>query len=44
MKRCSWPTNDLAIKYHDEEWGAPLHDDRGLYEFLIVRVSQADLS
>ena len=44
MKRCSWPTNDLAIKYHDEEWGTPLHDDRGLFEFLLLEGAQAGLS
>src|SRR5215470_7351425 len=44
MKRCNWPSNDLAIKYHDEEWGAPLHDDRGLFEFLILEGAQAGLS
>ena len=44
MKRCSWPTNDLAIRYHDEEWGVPLHDDRGLFEFLILEGAQAGLS
>jgi len=44
MKRCSWPTNDLAIKYHDEEWGSPLHDDRRLFEFLILEGAQAGLS
>lgn len=44
MKRCSWPTNELAIRYHDEEWGVPLHDDRGLFEFLILEGAQAGLS
>ncbi len=44
MKRCTWPTNDLAIRYHDEEWGTPLHDDRGLFEFLILEGAQAGLS
>jgi len=44
MKRCSWPTNDLAIKYHDEEWGTPLHDDQRLFEFLILEGAQAGLS
>ncbi|MFL6467606.1 MAG: DNA-3-methyladenine glycosylase I [Pyrinomonadaceae bacterium] len=44
MKRCSWPTNELAIRYHDEEWGSPLHDDRGLFEFLILEGAQAGLS
>ena len=44
MKRCSWPTNDLAIKYHDEEWGVPQHVDRKLFEFLILEGAQAGLS
>jgi DNA-3-methyladenine glycosylase I len=44
MNRCSWPTNDLAIDYHDREWGVPLHDDRGLFEFLILEGAQAGLS
>ena len=44
MKRCSWARNDLAIKYHDTEWGVPLHDDRGLFEFLILEGAQAGLS
>jgi len=42
--RCSWPTNDLAIRYHDEEWGVPVHDDRLLFEFLILEGAQAGLS
>jgi len=44
MKRCNWPTNELSIRYHDEEWGNPLHDDRGLFEFLILEGAQAGLS
>ena len=44
MDRCKWPTNELAIKYHDEEWGVPLHDDRKLFEFLILEGAQAGLS
>jgi DNA-3-methyladenine glycosylase I len=44
MKRCTWATNDLAIRYHDTEWGVPLHDDRGLFEFLILEGAQAGLS
>lgn len=44
MKRCHWPTNELSIRYHDEEWGKPLHDDRGLFEFLILEGAQAGLS
>src|SRR6478609_3252102 len=44
MKRCTWPSNELSIRYHDEEWGKPLHDDRGLFEFLILEGAQAGLS
>jgi len=43
-KRCDWATNDLAAAYHDEEWGVPLHDDRLLFEFLILEGAQAGLS
>ena len=43
-QRCSWATNDLSIAYHDAEWGVPLHDDRGLFEFLILEGAQAGLS
>ena len=42
--RCSWPQNDLSIRYHDEEWGVPSHDDRHLFEFLILEGAQAGLS
>jgi len=44
MKRCTWPTNELSIAYHDEEWGKPLHDDQRLFEFLILEGAQAGLS
>jgi DNA-3-methyladenine glycosylase I len=44
MKRCGWATNDLNIAYHDTEWGVPLHDDRGLFEFLVLEGAQAGLS
>lgn len=44
MKRCDWVKNDLAIHYHDTEWGAPQHDDRKLFEFLILEGAQAGLS
>ena len=44
MKRCTWPKNELAIHYHDEEWGVPLHDDAKLFEFLILEGAQAGLS
>ena len=42
--RCPWAANDLAIQYHDTEWGVPLHDDRQLFEFLILEGAQAGLS
>src|SRR5712692_6589052 len=41
---CHWATSDLMILYHNEEWGVPLHDDRGLFEFLILEGAQAGLS
>ncbi len=44
VRRCAWTTNDLAIRYHDAEWGLPLHDDRMLFEFLILEGAQAGLS
>src|SRR5437763_811921 len=44
MDRCAWATNDLNIAYHDAEWGVPLHDDRALFEFLILEGAQAGLS
>lgn len=44
-KRCDWPSNDeLMIKYHDEEWGVPLHDDCKLFEFIVLDGFQAGLS
>lgn len=42
--RCGWADNDLNRKYHDEEWGRPVHDDRTLFEFLILEGAQAGLS
>src|SRR5687768_15572792 len=43
--RCSWPGQDeLMIQYHDEEWGVPLHDDRKLFEFMVLDAFQAGLS
>ena len=42
--RCGWAKNDLAIEYHDREWGVPQHDDRVLFEFLILEGAQAGLS
>lgn len=44
MKRCEWARSELSITYHDTEWGVPLHDDRGLFEFLILEGAQAGLS
>jgi DNA-3-methyladenine glycosylase I len=44
LVRCGWARNDLAIQYHDAEWGVPQHDDRGLFEFLILEGAQAGLS
>lgn len=45
LKRCSWCGNDaLYIKYHDEEWGKPVYDDKVLFEFLILEGAQAGLS
>jgi DNA-3-methyladenine glycosylase I len=42
--RCTWPTDDLYIAYHDTEWGVPVHDDRVIFEFLILEGAQAGLS
>jgi DNA-3-methyladenine glycosylase I len=43
--RCPWPADDkLMIKYHDKEWGVPLHNDKKLFEFLILEGFQAGLS
>src|ERR1700690_2866035 len=42
--RCTWASNDLSILYHDREWGVPQHDDRVLFEFLILEGAQAGLS
>jgi DNA-3-methyladenine glycosylase I len=42
--RCDWAKNDLAIQYHDREWGVPCHDDRVLFEFLVLEGAQAGLS
>lgn len=44
MSRCHWAKSDLAITYHDQEWGVPLHDDRKLFELLILEGAQAGLS
>ena len=42
--RCTWASSDLLILYHDREWGVPQHDDRALFEFLILEGAQAGLS
>ena len=43
--RCGWATSDpLYLRYHDEEWGVPVHDDRALFEFLLLEGAQAGLS
>src|SRR5260370_5131437 len=43
-KRCAWAgTDPLFVAYHDEEWGVPLHDDRVLFEFLVLEGAQAGL-
>ena len=42
--RCDWARNDLAIQYHDKEWGVPQHNDQKLFEFLILEGAQAGLS
>ena len=44
LVRCRWASNPLSIAYHDSEWGVPLHDERGLFEFLILEGAQAGLS
>lgn len=44
MNRCEWAKSDLMIGYHDSEWGVPVHDDRTLFEFLILEGAQAGLS
>ena len=43
-KRCAWIGSDLMRAYHDTEWGSPLHDDRALFEFLVLEGMQAGLS
>jgi DNA-3-methyladenine glycosylase I len=42
--RCSWAKTELSLAYHDNEWGVPVHDDRTLFEFLILEGAQAGLS
>ena len=44
MRRCEWARSEIYIDYHDREWGVPVHDDRVLFEFLILEGMQAGLS
>ena len=44
ISRCHWARSELSIAYHDREWGVPAHDDRTLFEFLILEGAQAGLS
>jgi DNA-3-methyladenine glycosylase I len=44
LVRCRWATSEVNIPYHDEEWGVPLHEERGLFELLILEGAQAGLS
>jgi DNA-3-methyladenine glycosylase I len=44
VTRCHWARNELSLRYHDEEWGVPQHDDRKLFELLILEGAQAGLS
>jgi DNA-3-methyladenine glycosylase I len=44
VKRCAWAIGPAMVRYHDEEWGVPLHDDRRLFELLVLEGAQAGLS
>lgn len=44
VRRCAWPRTDIDVVYHDREWGVPVHDDRTLFEFLVLEGAQAGLS
>jgi DNA-3-methyladenine glycosylase I len=44
LARCGWARGEHMVRYHDEEWGVPLHDDRALFEFLVLEGAQAGLS
>ena len=44
MTRCPWARDELARRYHDEEWGVPLHDEHRLFEFIVLEGAQAGLS
>ncbi len=43
-RRCAWPKSELALRYHDREWGVPVKNDRKLFEFLVLDAMQAGLS
>jgi DNA-3-methyladenine glycosylase I len=43
-QRCPWAKTELYVEYHDKEWGVPVHDDRTLFEFLVLEGAQAGLS
>ena len=43
-ERCPWPTDELYVRYHDTEWGVPVHDDQQLFEYLVLEGAQAGLS
>ncbi len=44
LRRCHWASNEPSLRYHDKEWGVPVHNDRRLFEFLILEGAQAGLS
>ena len=44
LARCPWPTSERYLAYHDQEWGVPQHDDRVLFEFILLEGAQAGLS
>ena len=44
LNRCSWAKSPIEVSYHDREWGVPLHNDRRLFEFLVLEGAQAGLS
>ncbi len=44
VSRCPWAASELSVAYHDREWGVPVHDDRSLFEFLVLEGAQAGLS
>src|SRR5262249_35597809 len=44
VTRCAWASSEPNVRYHDEEWGVPVHDDRVLFEFLVLEGAQAGLS